>query len=607
MKALRIIIPFLCLAPLDFAQLTTDQKTSDFLQLVGLYAKNYGPYEEKRDVFNFDLYQIQPWLTQVQQSQTDIDFYDICVKYVAGLQDSHDEFTLQSDFDAWLHFNGDIYDGKFLIDFIDTGYLSPSTYKFTIGDQLISVDGVAVADLLTQFVPYSVNGSSNPVSQARLAAATITERFQGWYPRANNISANASIVVKQQNGTTATYSIPWDVLGTSVTAEGPVQSPVSATAATAAALKSRSFTRGVTVAANAQSNRAPARPWAIWSGPRPPKVETAQPAYMAPLKKLRSMRALSTPFVTSGLEPFGNFAPVFANALPADFQLRLGAGAADEFVSGTFALGKLNIAYIRIPSMEPNSESNALKQFAGEMAYFQANTDGLIVDIMENGGGDGCYSQTLASYLIPHNFRGLEFQLRATLSWQVAFSESVTEAEEEGAPQWAINLYTSHLNQVKKALAQNRGMTGSLAICGPTFDTPPATDNNGNVVAYAKPMLVLVDNFTLSAAEILAMFLQDSKRATIFGTRTDGGGGNVVSFDAGAYSEGSTRVTESLITRSAPVQTPGFPLLSSYDGVGIYPDIIQDYMTAANLATGGQPFVTAASTAIVNLIQAGAK
>ncbi len=221
---------------------------------------------------------------------------------------------------------------------------------------------------------------------------------------------------------------------------------------------------------------------------------------------------------------------------------------------------------------------------------------------MENGGGDGCYTQTLASFLIPHNFRGLEFQLRATLSWQVAYSESLFQAEEEGAPQWVINLYSAHLNVVKKALAQNRGMTGSLAICGPTFDTPPATDNNGNVLAYSKPMLVLVDNFTLSAAEILAMFLQDSKRATLFGTRTDGGGGNVVSFDAGAYSEGATRVTESLITRSAPVQTPGFPLLNYYDGVGIYPDIVQDYMTAADLATGGQPFVNAFSTAITNLI-----
>jgi hypothetical protein len=389
------------------------------------------------------------------------------------------------------------------------------------------------------------------------------------------------------------------VTGTSVTAEGPVQSPDSGLP-TSAAIKSRTFRRGVTAARAVAEGDRVLNPWAIWSGVRPPKVETPQPIYMAPLKKLRNMRALSTPFVTSGLEPFGNFAPVFNP--PANFTLRLGAGATDEFVSGTFPLGKLNIGYIRIPSMEPNSETNALKQFAGEMAYFQANTDGLVVDIMENGGGDGCYTQTLASFLIPHNFRGLEFQLRATLSWQVAYSESLFQAEEEGAPQWVINLYSAHLNGVKKALAQNRGMTGSLAICGPTFDTPPATDNNGNVLAYSKPMLVLVDNFTLSAAEILAMFLQDSKRATLFGTRTDGGGGNVVSFDAGAYSEGATRVTESLITRSAPVQTPGFPLLNYYDGVGIYPDIVQDYMTAADLATGGQPFVNAFSTAITNLI-----
>ena len=187
MKTLKIIIPFLYLGPLSFAQLTPDQKVSDFMQLAGLYAKNYGPYEEKRDVFGFDLYKIQPWLTQVQQSESDIDFYDICVKYVASLQDSHDEFTIQSDYEAWLHFDGDIYDGKFLIDSIDRSYLPRSTYKFTIGDQLISVDGVAVADLLTQFAPYAVNAASNPVSRARIAAATITDRLQALYPRATSI------------------------------------------------------------------------------------------------------------------------------------------------------------------------------------------------------------------------------------------------------------------------------------------------------------------------------------------------------------------------------------------------------------------------------------
>ena len=150
-------------------------------------------------------------------------------------------------------------------------------------------------------------------------------------------------------------------------------------------------------------------------------------------------------------------------------------------------------------------------------------------------------------------------------------------------------------------------MTGSVAVCDASFDTPPATDDNGNMVAYTKPILVLVDNFTLSAAEILAMFLQDEKRATIFGTRTDGGGGNVESFNAGAYSEGFTRVTESLITRAVPVQTPGFPSLPSYDGVGIFPDIQQDYMTLGNLETGGQPFVTAAMTAMAGLLKSGAK
>jgi len=315
------------------------------------------------------------------------------------------------------------------------------------------------------------------------------------------------------------------------------------------------------------------------------------------------MRGLSTPFVTGGLYPFENLFPAFDP--PDAFELRLGFGSDDEFLSGTFPVGNKKIGFIRIPWMDPASgESNALKQFAAEIAYFQANTDGLVVDIMANGGGDGCYSQDLASYLVPHNFRGLELKLRATLRWQYAFSYALTVSELQGAPQWVIDLYSAHLGVVQKALSENRGLTGNVAVCGPSFDTPPATDETGKVLAYTKPILVLVDNYTLSAAEIFAMFLQDEKRATIFGTRTDGGGGDVLSFNAGAYSEAFTRVTESLITRSKAVQTPGYPALTSYDGVGIFPDIVADYMTLGNLETGGQPFRTNAMTAIAGLIQA---
>jgi C-terminal processing protease CtpA/Prc len=99
------------------------------------------------------------------------------------------------------------------------------------------------------------------------------------------------------------------------------------------------------------------------------------------------------------------------------------------------------------------------------------------------------------------------------------------------------------------------------------------------------------------------MFLQDSKRATIFGTRTDGGGGSVEAYySVTNYSEGNARVTVCLITRAAAVQTPGFPSSIYYDGIGIYPDIVQDYQTTDNLVNSGATFVTQFSTAISNLI-----
>ena len=307
-----------------------------------------------------------------------------------------------------------------------------------------------------------------------------------------------------------------------------------------------------------------------------------------------------------GLFPFGNPAPAFNP--PAGFKLRLGARATDEFVSGTFPVGKSTVGYIRIYTMEPNSESAAIIQFVNEVLFFQQNTDGLVVDVMANGGGFGCYSQELAQLLTPYTFRGLAENYRATEFWVQEFSITLTQAQAQGAPQWVINLYTSYLGAAKDALAQSRGNTGPLPTCGPSFDANPITDSRGNTIAYTKPILVLTDNFSGSAAEIFAMFLQDSKRATLFGTRTAGGGGTVLEFDNNAtdYSVGTARVTESLITRAQPVATPGFPLGQYsifYEAQGIYPDIVEDYQTLDNLLHGGATFVADFSTAISNLIQ----
>src|SRR5258708_13096275 len=77
-----------------FAQLTVDQRIADFQQLVGLYVKNYGPYEWKRDALKFDLFKTAPWIDRIKAAKDDLDFYEVMGDYVANLTAPHDNYTL---------------------------------------------------------------------------------------------------------------------------------------------------------------------------------------------------------------------------------------------------------------------------------------------------------------------------------------------------------------------------------------------------------------------------------------------------------------------------------------------------------------------------------
>jgi len=602
MRLLSLAAGLLALAPAALADLSVDQKVSDFMQLAGLYAKNYGPYELKRDIFGFDLYNVQPWLDQVKASKTDVDFYDICVKYVASLQDSHDEFFVPSTFDAWLHFDGDIYDGKFVIDYLDRGYLPLAKFSFRVGDELVSVDGVPVADLLTKFAPYSVNGSSNAVSRARIAAGTITERYQRWNPRAAEIGVNATIVVKHvPSGVEDTYTVPWDVIGDAVTTAGLLPTPnVKRVGPPVSNRKKLVRRKGVETAEDGSD------PYSyLFTGDGGETIPDAPvPEYMNTLVQMQTMAAAEGPngFTEgSGLSPFGSNLPVFSGAFLGGLKVRLGFLTTDAFLSGTFKNGSKTVGYIRIPTMSPTSTATAQAQFAAEVQFFQQNTDALVVDVMANGGGSLCYAQNLASMLIPGTFRGTMYNIRASLFWQTIFANSITSAKQTNAPGWVVADYQFMLDAVKSALKDNRARTGDLPICSYTSDAGPYFDSKGVLALYSKPIVLLTDNFTLSAAEAFSMFLQDNGRVTIVGTTTDGGGGNVNTFQAGAYSEGSTRITQSVIVRSKPFQVPGFPVMNYYDGVGIYPDVWLDYMTVSNLNTGGADYLQAVMDVLSSL------
>ena len=115
--------------------------------------------------------------------------------------------------------------------------------------------------------------------------------------------------------------------------------------------------------------------------------------------------------------------------------------------------------------------------------------------------------------------------------------------------------------------------------------------------------MVMTDVFSSSGADVFPAGIQDANRGIVFGTRTNGAGGNVFNFDTGIYSEASSRATGSLMTRRNPMVTYGYPTSSYIENVGVHPDVYADIMTLENLRTAGRPFVEAFSRAIAEHIR----
>jgi hypothetical protein len=571
MRFVHILASCAALSAVCSAQLTQQQKIDDFRALVGLYAKQYGPYEWKRDAFGFDLLELRPWLDRIQRSRDDIDYYDILVEYVASLQDSHDLYVLNSTYVAQLGFHCDLYDGKPLIDFINRNMLPVARYPFVAGDELVSIDGKPAEELMREFLKF--NNTAWIGARRRSVTAWLTTRVQALVPRAPEVGESARVVIRRSGGSEETYTIPWIKSGRPITSVGPVLDPRTASVQPSLPM----------VAPDADPD--------VYAEPD----YLAQPDYMRPLLALGNVTVPPQAVLN-----VGSRAPLFA--LPEGFRARRGQQPTDNFFSGTFAAAGLTIGYIRIPRMTPlavgnNPFNTALTEFAGEIAFFQQNTDGLIVDVMRNPGGQVSYVEALCQLLIPSEFRTLGFEVRATLQWLLAFDGALQSARQQGAPQWVLDLIESIGRAVEDAYREKRGRTGPLPVANVSLDLQPAPG------AYTKPLIVLADEFSASGGDMLPAILQDNNRGPIVGMRTNGAGGNVVNWPAGSYAEGSTRITQSLMNRKNPVVAPDIPTSPYVENVGVWPDIRLDIMTRDNLVNAGRPFVAEVTRIMVEHVR----
>jgi hypothetical protein len=534
--------------------LTPVQKESDFRYLASLYATYYAPYEWKKQLLGFDTQNIKPWLDRVAAAKTDLDFYEVCVEYVASLNDTHDHFSLPSDFVARLPITVDVYDGKVLIETITRSLLPAANYPFVVGDELVSIDGKDMEQLLKDNAKYAVY--ANPISTRRLAATRAISRVQSLMPHAPDVGESAQIGIRRQNGDLETYTIKWQKSGTALEV-GPVPSPTP---------------NGGGVARARQTS---------FAGDDKPDYE----------RFLDQFTHAGVDASEVGVLGFGARNPIFLGGLGPRFTRRLGGAAADFYYSGTFKYEELTLGYIRIPHYLPASQSLQLQVFEREIAFMNANTDGLIVDEMRNTGGNLCFGENIAARLIPYPFHATGFVLRAFWTRLLGFYSAMISAKAAGAPFEVIARYENIYNALVTANAQSRGLTEPVPLCTSSLNRDPATDSAGNIIAYQKPIMLLIDEFSVSTADSVAGMIQDAGRAVLYGMRTNGAGGNNTSFDAGPFSEGFTGMTIGLQVRKDPIATTDYPTTPYIENVGVRPDVANDYMTTGNLLQNGAPFV----------------
>ena len=532
------------------AQTSPEQRRVDFEQLAGSVAKAYAPYQWKIDAFQYDALQIQPWLARVARAKDDLEYFEICMEYIASLRDLHSGYFLRSDFVTELPFLVDFYDGVALMESINRAWLPLSQYPFQIGDELVSVDG-ETAEAFTDRVS-KLQSFANPSATRRWALDQITFRVQQVIPRAHEVGVRATVVVRRAStGKLETYTMRWLKSGTPLTQIGPVPTPTSKSASVSASASGAS---------------------------RFVRTEHRTPEF----KRLSN---------------FGAVPPVFT--LPANFVLRQGRGRLDTIYSGTYQSGGYTIGFLRIPEFPSGSTTQTamLRAIDTEIAYFRANTSGLVVDVMRNPGGDVCLTNDILTRLINYPFRTVGDEFRPTLRIVESFRADYQDALDSGADATTLAYLKSFLSDVETAYREYRGITGPLPVCGYSLDLQPALG------AYDKAMIVLIDEFSTSSADVFPSVLQDAGRALMFGKQTAGGGGLSYNPDSGFYTEGSVALSITLGTRGKTVTAPGLPPTNYIENVGALPDIEVDYMTRDNLMNGGRTFVDAFTAAILEHIR----
>ncbi|MBX3022158.1 MAG: protease-like activity factor CPAF [Bdellovibrionales bacterium] len=516
-----------------------------------VFEVGYAPTAWKKQHFNWDLQAEYQKAKDTLVNKTDVsalEYRQIVGGLLTSMRDYHVGYSFLATERASLPLGVYSVNGRTFIVWIDTRKLSPETFPFQVGDELIEWNGRPMTDVMKDM--QALMKTSEAHTDARMADLVLTSRRAA---RGLQVpQGRVDLVVKRpSNGQVIARQLTWEYVPETIEWNSNVQlmAPFSV-----AAVDSSQFLR-------------PQMTWG-WANA------------FADLDQSRWAIGGRTSYV------------------PRLGEVKWTSGPTDKFDAYTYvnAAGK-TIGYIRIPHY--GESTLAFVSFRNLIAKFQAETDALVIDQVNNPGGSVLYVMALMTVLSdqpikvpPHHIalwptivsRSLQIRNEVAVVKNDADAKIILGNDIDGYPvnYQMVEGLREYVRGIEAAWKNKERVTQPLPLFGMDRVNPDAQ------VAYTKPILVLTNELDFSGGDFFPGILQDNKRAKVFGQRTAGAGGYVVSvqFPSSLGLE-SFSFTGSLARRvnGAPLEnlgvTPDFPYTMTEKD---FSSDFSDYKAAVNAA-----------------------
>ncbi|GAB4227220.1 MAG: protease-like activity factor CPAF [Chlamydiales bacterium] len=557
--------------PIEYV--TKDQMIQNLEVLRVTLETCYAPFQWKKDCYQWSLED------QIENAKTEIkkreyvslkDYHFIMKSIISSTKDYHMHIKFHSTEQSFLPFTVKGVGSKYFITSIDRFYLPQENFPFKEGDELVHFDGVPVEYVIKDIMLNE--RQSNPATDQSLAEIYLTKRLASM---AQRVPKNQVQIGVRSDGKKdpVIYQMNWQY------------TPEKIQYASFFDIYQKNY------------------PLCIFD----PQfmIRRNSSIFALELCNSQNIRVEDALSDSNRIGAKQSFVPTLGKVIWK--PLKSSPWNAYIYINDE---GK-NIGYIRIPTYSLatfNIEefNHHAEEFGKIINHFEKHTEVLVIDQVNNPGGNILYMYALLSYLasypldvIPEHIMLTQKDIEIAIE-ELEFLNKVTDDEELFAMTggkklfgYPVNMEFIHCllnfsNSLITSWKQGKRLTD--------LDYPLGIKviQQNSEGCYNKPILVLINELDFSCGDFFPAILRDNDRATLFGSRTAGAGGSVEfheyknCFGVSTYS----------ITNGFAKRKNGAPI----ENLGISPDIYYN-LSENDIKNGYQDYAHAVNLAVIELLE----